>query len=82
MSLCASLQGGEPESRADFEEAVRHVCSLLTDDIVRNGEGVKHVVKLNLQNAPSRVSRIVLGHFAPPRQFPRMLIVRRKRPNR
>src|SRR5262249_7326975 len=36
-----------------FEAALTRVCSDLTEDIVRNGEGVHHVVRVAVRGAPS-----------------------------
>jgi len=37
----------------DFNQALLYVCQQLAEDIVRNGEGVKHVIKVQVVNAPS-----------------------------
>lgn len=42
-----------PESDIDeFEEALRQVCSGLSADIVRNGEGTAHVMRVQIDNFP------------------------------
>jgi glutamate N-acetyltransferase/amino-acid N-acetyltransferase len=41
----AALQG--------FTAALTSLCALLSEDIVRNGEGVAHVIRVSLTNAPS-----------------------------
>jgi len=38
---------------AAFAEGLYAVCAALAEDIVRNGEGVKHVVKVTVQGAPN-----------------------------
>jgi len=44
--------------RAAFAEALLKVCSDLTEDIVRNGEGVRHVLRVTVRGAPSeRIAR-------------------------
>ena len=37
---------------ADFETELRRVCNELARDVVRNGEGVKHVIRVNVNGAP------------------------------
>jgi glutamate N-acetyltransferase/amino-acid N-acetyltransferase len=39
--------------RAAFEEALRRVCADLAEDVVRNGEGVHHVLRVAVSGAPS-----------------------------
>ena len=34
----------------EFQEALTNLCMKLAEQVVRNGEGVKHVIKVNLQN--------------------------------
>ena len=41
-------------STADFQHALTQVCEDLSEDLVRNGEGVKHVVKVAVRGAPSQ----------------------------
>ena len=36
-----------------FREALRQVCADLAEDVVRNGEGVHHVIRVEVKNAPS-----------------------------
>ena len=36
-----------------FRAALRQVCSDLTEDVVRNGEGVHHVLRVSITGAPS-----------------------------
>lgn len=37
----------------EFERALVQVCRDLAEDVVRNGEGVRHVIRVSVQNAPS-----------------------------
>jgi glutamate N-acetyltransferase/amino-acid N-acetyltransferase len=39
-------------SEAAFAEALHRVCAGLAEDVVRNGEGVRHVMKVTVQGAP------------------------------
>jgi glutamate N-acetyltransferase / amino-acid N-acetyltransferase len=37
----------------DFKAALQRICTDLAEDIVRNGEGVQHVIKVQVKNGPS-----------------------------
>jgi glutamate N-acetyltransferase/amino-acid N-acetyltransferase len=37
--------------RAEFERALHQVCRDLAEDVVRNGEGVRHVIRVNVTRA-------------------------------
>jgi len=56
--LMASGQSGtrlaDGKSRGKFEQALREVCQSLADQIVADGEGVKHVIRLNIEQAKNR----------------------------
>jgi len=44
----------------DFDAALASVCGALADDVVRNGEGVQHVIRAAVRGAPSKeVARAV-----------------------
>lgn len=43
------------QSIANFAQALEDVCRALAADIVRNGEGVKHVIKVRVKGAPDVV---------------------------
>lgn len=40
-------------SLAAFEEALQRVCTDLAEDIVRNGEGVHHMIRVQVKGAPT-----------------------------
>jgi glutamate N-acetyltransferase/amino-acid N-acetyltransferase len=40
--------------RRDFEEALFQVCRSLAGDVVRNGEGTTHVIRVAIKGAPSK----------------------------
>lgn len=40
-------------SQGDFDAALSAVCDALTEDVVRNGEGVQHVIRADVRGAPS-----------------------------
>ncbi|MFM2090614.1 MAG: hypothetical protein RLZZ127_1103 [Planctomycetota bacterium] len=42
-----------PVEEAAFAQALREVCADLSEDIVRNGEGVHHVMRVRVTGAPS-----------------------------
>jgi glutamate N-acetyltransferase/amino-acid N-acetyltransferase len=42
--------GGKPEATA-FRTALRQICADLTEDVVRNGEGVRHVIRVAVSSA-------------------------------
>ncbi len=56
--LLASGQSGiglkPPSVRKDFSEALLQVCQSLAEQIVSDGEGVKHVIRLVVEQAVSR----------------------------
>jgi glutamate N-acetyltransferase/amino-acid N-acetyltransferase len=44
-----------------FEKALRTVCADLAEDVVRNGEGVRHVIRVSVVNAADSASARSLG---------------------
>jgi len=49
------------EARDAFRAALLDVCGSLAMDVVRNGEGVQHVIQVTVQNAPSRDLAVAVG---------------------
>jgi glutamate N-acetyltransferase / amino-acid N-acetyltransferase len=49
------------DSLAQFERALQGVCRDLAEDVVRNGEGVRHVIKVGVRGAPDFKSARALG---------------------
>ena len=45
----------------EFERALHQVCRDLAEDVVRNGEGVRHVIRVTVRNAASQVLARSLG---------------------
>jgi glutamate N-acetyltransferase/amino-acid N-acetyltransferase len=45
----------------EFKQALLSVCQKLASDIVRNGEGVNHLIKVSLKNAPSEEIAVACG---------------------
>lgn len=56
--LLASGRSGvrlkQPSARKDFSEALLRVCESLAEQIVSDGEGVKHVIRLCVEQAKNR----------------------------
>lgn len=46
---------------AAFEAALEAVCSDLAEDVVRNGEGVRHVLRVRVSGAPAVAAACALG---------------------
>ncbi len=52
--------GGKPDPAA-FRAALRQVCADLTEDVVRNGEGVHHVMRVRVSGAPDAATAVSIG---------------------
>jgi glutamate N-acetyltransferase / amino-acid N-acetyltransferase len=52
VALVASNQISEPTDLVEFEKALLEVCTGLASDIVRNGEGTAHVMRVKIENFP------------------------------
>jgi glutamate N-acetyltransferase/amino-acid N-acetyltransferase len=50
-----------PGKYAAFEAALTQVCRDLAEDVVRNGEGVRHVMRVTVKGAPDRETARSLG---------------------
>jgi glutamate N-acetyltransferase/amino-acid N-acetyltransferase len=46
---------------AAFEQALHRVCADLAEDVVRNGEGVRHVIRVKISGAPDEATAAALG---------------------
>ncbi|HEY6107169.1 MAG TPA: bifunctional ornithine acetyltransferase/N-acetylglutamate synthase [Anaeromyxobacteraceae bacterium] len=60
VALLASGRRPRPDPRA-FREALRRVCRDLAEDVVRNGEGVHHVVRVRVAGAPDPAAARAVG---------------------
>ncbi|MGB8931995.1 MAG: bifunctional glutamate N-acetyltransferase/amino-acid acetyltransferase ArgJ [Anaeromyxobacteraceae bacterium] len=60
VALLASGEAG-PVDAAAFRAGLRDVCGALAQDVVRNGEGVRHVLRVRVRGAPDAVSARQLG---------------------
>jgi glutamate N-acetyltransferase/amino-acid N-acetyltransferase len=46
---------------AEFERALTTVCRDLAEDVVRNGEGIRHVIRVQVHHAPDAATARALG---------------------
>ncbi len=60
VALLASQRRAAPP-RGAFREALRRVCRDLAEDVVRNGEGVHHVMRIQVTGAPDRAVARAVG---------------------
>jgi len=60
VALISSSREPCPDLAA-FERALLGVCSDLAEDVVRNGEGVRHVIRVSVAGAPDFASARALG---------------------
>ncbi len=58
--LVSSGRRRAPAAR-DFREALRRVCRDLAEDVVRNGEGVHHVIRISVRGAPDPAAARAVG---------------------
>jgi len=59
VAVSSGVVSGVPE--AAFAEALHRVCRGLAEDVVRNGEGVHHVMKVTVQGAPDAALAKAVG---------------------
>ncbi|MCK6490214.1 MAG: bifunctional ornithine acetyltransferase/N-acetylglutamate synthase [Planctomycetes bacterium] len=60
VALLASGAAGAVD-RAAFRAALARVCADLTEDVVRNGEGVHHVMRVRVRGAPDLRTAVAVG---------------------
>jgi glutamate N-acetyltransferase/amino-acid N-acetyltransferase len=60
VALISSGKKACPDLAA-FEKALTQVCRDLAEDVVRNGEGVRHVIRVTVSGAPTREISRALG---------------------
>ncbi len=61
LLVIASGAAGAPRKRSEFQEALDSVCSSLAEQIVRDGEGVQHVVRLHIEEARNEAEALQIG---------------------
>jgi glutamate N-acetyltransferase/amino-acid N-acetyltransferase len=49
------------EDLVEFEQALARVCTDLAEDVVRNGEGVRHVIRVRVHQAPDFATARAMG---------------------
>jgi glutamate N-acetyltransferase/amino-acid N-acetyltransferase len=59
--LCVSSNLVEGISRQDFQVGLEQVCVQLAEDVVRNGEGVRHVQRVTVSGAPDAPCARAIG---------------------
>lgn len=59
----AVLSSGEVEgvNLSDFRAALLEVCRDLAEDVVRNGEGIRHVLKIHVSGTPTDQDSVSIG---------------------
>lgn len=57
----SEVRAGRPSVRAKFARALTHVCQSLAEQIVSDGEGVKHVIRLTVEQARSRKEALIVA---------------------
>ena len=64
----SEVRAGRPSVNSKFSKALAHVCQSLAEQIVSDGEGVKHVIRLTVEQAHSRNEALIvaraIGHSA------------------
>ena len=60
VALLASGAAG-PVDPGAFRDGLRRVCRDLAEDVVRNGEGVRHVLRVRVRGAPDDAAARALG---------------------
>jgi glutamate N-acetyltransferase/amino-acid N-acetyltransferase len=61
MVVLASSNCKDSPGADAFSDALRAVCGELAEDIVRNGEGTSHVVRVVVSGAPDTDSAVAVG---------------------
>ena len=60
-SSLITIGGAEAEQLETFRAALNRVCAELAADVVRNGEGVRHVIRVAVSDAPSVATARTVG---------------------
>jgi len=58
-----AVEPTSPEEFDEFNRALSSICTNLSEDVVRNGEGTNHVIKVKVTNAPTVELARDLGRF-------------------
>ena len=63
LALSSNEYEASEEDEREFQSCLNEICSNLSEDIVRNGEGTQHVIKVKVTGAPSDIFARDLGRF-------------------
>ena len=63
LALSSNAYDSDPSEDTEFQSAMESLCASLAEDIVRNGEGTQHVIKVKVTGAPSEIFARDLGRF-------------------
>jgi len=63
LALSSNTYDSDVSEDAEFQLAMDDLCTSLAEDIVRNGEGTQHVIKVKVTGAPSDIFARDLGRF-------------------
>jgi glutamate N-acetyltransferase / amino-acid N-acetyltransferase len=63
FAMSSQIVSFSPSDEAEFESALMGVCLGLSEDMVRNGEGTQHVMKVTVSGAPDELFARDLGRF-------------------
>jgi glutamate N-acetyltransferase/amino-acid N-acetyltransferase len=61
VCLSSGTKAISPNNYKDFEQGLLSVCGKLSEDVVRNGEGVQHVMKVNVTGATTEALARAVG---------------------
>ena len=61
LALSSQKVKSTPQDLTEFEHGLQDVCGRLAEDIVRNGEGTQHVIKVTVTGAPNDIFARDLG---------------------
>jgi glutamate N-acetyltransferase / amino-acid N-acetyltransferase len=61
VAVSSGVKPIAPEGYAAFEAALTSVCASLSEDIVRNGEGVQHVIRVQVRGATTKALARAVG---------------------
>lgn len=55
------IRATRPSVKTKFSDALHHVCQSLSEQIISDGEGVKHVIRLSIEQARSRKEALIVA---------------------
>jgi len=63
LVLSSNKIEADDDDHREFQASLENVCTELAEDIVRNGEGTQHVIKITVTGAPTDNIAAELGKF-------------------